>query len=425
MLTAWAAFALAALFAAQAGAQGAPPAPPLVMTLERVLELAEANSPRLRLAQAQSESAQASVVVARQYPNPEAELFAGRMRPRIPGAPDGPAGSIGIAQPIDLPSFREPRIRAAEAGAQSGRFALDDARLALRAEVRQAWLDLVRRRAELSLYLDNQSLLEQIRGRIEARVKVGEAARLELTRAEAEASAAAAASNAARLRVAQARGALRLLAGGALPESFEFSADIGKPLVDPVEAEGAERERLRADMLARHPLLAQARAELARSQSRLESERALRTPAPTLRAGVDQDPETRQLRIGIGIPIPLWNQRQGQVAEALAGTQQAAALLAQRELELGAALDAALNRRATAAQQIAAYEGGLLRQAEAALRVAEAAYRFGERGFIEVLDAQRVLRTVRLEFLDARWELQSALIEIARLRATDLKENRS
>ena len=55
---------------------------------------------------------------------------------------------------------------------------------------------------------------------------------------------------------------------------------------------------------------------------------------------------------------------------------------------------------------------GAVRDAEAALRVAEAAYRFGERGILDVLDAQRVLRSVRADLLEARYQLQSARIEL-------------
>ncbi|MCX7893568.1 MAG: TolC family protein, partial [Burkholderiales bacterium] len=85
------------------------------------------------------------------------------------------------------------------------------------------------------------------------------------------------------------------------------------------------------------------------------------------------------------------------------------------------AIETAYSRYEVAATQIAQFEGGLLKQAESALAVAEAAFRFGERGFIDVLDAQRVLRQVRAEFLAARYEQQSALIEIERLRAADLE----
>jgi cobalt-zinc-cadmium efflux system outer membrane protein len=53
-----------------------------------------------------------------------------------------------------------------------------------------------------------------------------------------------------------------------------------------------------------------------------------------------------------------------------------------------------------------------LPEAEAALRVAQAAYRFGERGILDVLDAQRLLRTVRADLIDARFRLQAAAVEL-------------
>jgi len=66
---------------------------------------------------------------------------------------------------------------------------------------------------------------------------------------------------------------------------------------------------------------------------------------------------------------------------------------------------------------VAALESGIIKEAEAALKVAEAAYQFGERGFLEVLDAQRVYRAARSELVVARYELAAAWVEIERLRA--------
>ncbi len=68
------------------------------------------------------------------------------------------------------------------------------------------------------------------------------------------------------------------------------------------------------------------------------------------------------------------------------------------------------------------FEGGIVTEAELALNIAQTAYRLGERGFIEVLDTQRVLRGVLAELLQARFELQSASAEIDRLRAHYPKE---
>jgi len=61
-----------------------------------------------------------------------------------------------------------------------------------------------------------------------------------------------------------------------------------------------------------------------------------------------------------------------------------------------------------------------LREATAAVQAAEAAYRFGERGIVEVLDAQRVLRSVRQDYLNAQFDLQAALIELERLRVLEM-----
>ena len=51
-----------------------------------------------------------------------------------------------------------------------------------------------------------------------------------------------------------------------------------------------------------------------------------------------------------------------------------------------------------------------LREAEAALRVAQAAYRYGERGILDVLDAQRLLQSVRSDLLDARYTVFGAVV---------------
>jgi cobalt-zinc-cadmium efflux system outer membrane protein len=65
--------------------------------------------------------------------------------------------------------------------------------------------------------------------------------------------------------------------------------------------------------------------------------------------------------------------------------------------------------------RIEALSQGSMREAEAALRVAQAAYRFGERGILDVLDAQRVLRGVRADLIQARYQLQEARIKLDQL----------
>ncbi|MCC6393329.1 MAG: TolC family protein, partial [Bryobacterales bacterium] len=125
-------------------------------------------------------------------------------------------------------------------------------------------------------------------------------------------------------------------------------------------------------------------------------------------------------RFGVSLPIPVWNKREGPISEAVAGLNQARAYAEMRRIELTAALERAYGQYEVAGQQVASYEKGVLKEAEAALQAAEAAFKFGERGIIEVLDAQRVLRTVRSDFVTAQYDLQAALIDVEGLRAADL-----
>jgi cobalt-zinc-cadmium efflux system outer membrane protein len=386
-----------------------------VLTLERALELAERNNPRLTIAAAQTESARASILTARAYPNPETALDLGRQRSRDADAREGNVFVFGLAQPIDLPSVRDPRIRAAEASLEGSQFAQQESRLALRAAVKIAFYEVIRRRSDAELAADNQKLLEDIRRRIAVRVEVGEAPRLELTRADAEARSAANATASARLRVTEARAQLYALTGLTATAGRDVDGTLEQPPSLPT------LEALREQVLERYPLLAQSRADIRRAEARLETERALRTPQPTVRAGVNQDPDQRQILLGVSIPIPVWNQRQGQIGEAVAQLQQATAVAESRRIELLTALEGAYARHEVATQQIEAFQSGLLRQAEDALRVAEAAYRFGERGFIDVLDAQRTLRAARQDFLTARFAQRAAYIDIEQLRALELE----
>ena len=121
--------------------------------------------------------------------------------------------------------------------------------------------------------------------------------------------------------------------------------------------------------------------------------------------------------------MPIFNRREGQIAEAEATRRQAAAVADSQRVQLLAALERAYDMYQLASQQVQISEEGTLRQAELAVQAAQAAFKFGERGILEVLDAQRVQRSARLDYLNAQFDRQQALIEIEQLRAIDLGGN--
>ncbi len=371
------------------------------------------HNPELAAARGQRAFAEAESLTARAYPNPEVELGAGPWRSRVGGA-SGSATQLGVTQPIDLPSVRAPRIGAAEAGVAAALAAERSTRLSIGFLARQAYAEWLRRAEDERSARENAALLAQIRDRVAARVAVGEAPRFELVRAEAESLAAQNTLAAARLRVDEARGTMRRLAGNALPAQFEPSGPPPMP-ADQVPALAP----LQDEVLAAHPALKVLEAERERARLRLEQERALRAPQPSLRLGDSRDPEMRATTVGVAVTVPLWNRREGPIAQAQAGIDLAAAQLERERANLLRDLDSAHARFGIAQRQVQTFEAGLLKSAEAALQVAEAAYRFGERSFLEVLDAQRTLRTVRTDYNQARFDRLSAWLDLERLRARD------
>ena len=117
----------------------------------------------------------------------------------------------------------------------------------------------------------------------------------------------------------------------------------------------------------------------------------------------------------MGVQLPLLDQRSGPIAEAQAEVERARIRLEGRQNELGQQILLAWKAMDMARLRVEALSQGVLRDAESALRVAQAAYRFGERGILDVLDAQRVLRSVRADLLQARFQLQTARISLDQL----------
>ncbi|MDD4928019.1 MAG: TolC family protein [Gallionella sp.] len=382
------------------------------LTFLQVWALAEQHSPALLLASAQIHGAQAALDTAGAYPNPEIEIGSGNSRLLPPAALTGHNSLMALAQPVQMPGLRRARQRGAQAGIASGEAQLADARLNLYAQVKLAFLEVLRRQDEARLAEENHGLLLQIKNRVGLRVEVGESARYELVKSEAEVLAAESAARSSEIRVVQARDRLRSLLGAPLDEQFEIVHEM------PVTAPLTELGKLRAELLSNQPQLKVAAAEFDRAQATLEQERSLRTPQPTLKWSAERHPDVSLWRVSLAFPLPLWDRRTGPIGEAHANMERVQADQERIRNSLLGELDQAYGRYLIAQRQLKIFETGLMRDAESALKVAEAAYRYGERGILDYLDAQRVFRSTRMDYLNAGYELQFALVEIERLSAT-------
>ena len=373
------------------------------------------QSPALRSATNAVDAARAAVDTARTIPNPQIEVMNGTRKPR-PGYTDTHANanlkSISLTQDLDMPWHRFPRVDGALAGLSAAQANEQSFRADMRAQLRLRYYDLVRRTAENRVAREDVKLMEGIHKRIELQVETGEKAKFELVKANAELLNAQKMQESANLRVRQSRGALRALVGITLPEAFEVQEQTH------TFAPPAPLNEVRDDVLKTNPELQRTRAERQQLDRKLSEEKSLRFPKFALRADQDQDPEWRSKRVGVAMNLPLWDWRGGPVGEAAAKLSQTDNQLAYQEFSLLQSLEAAYQQYDIANAQVVALEGGIVRHAANALRIAELAYKAGEKSFLDVMDAQRVYRAARNELITAQFELASAWAEIERLRTS-------
>lgn len=380
-------------------------------TLDQLLSLALQGNKGVEAASAGVDVARAGLTTARAYPNPEVEFTTGRVSARQPGAATGVGQTLSITQRIDLPNQRRLRYEVATGTLRATTASHESFVVDLVARVKRGFYETLRREAEFSAAQEDLALTQQLYNRAQIRVDVGDAPKYEAIRVGAELLNAQKNNQSALLRVNQAKSFLRQQVGEILPAGFALQGRLGRTWsLEPLA-------KLRETMLAGNAELTEYRAALQRARASVDYERSLRLPSVALKATSSRDPDVRDTQFGVVVSVPLWDRREGPVNEAAAGVIRARSQLEAREFELTQQLDSAYQQFQIAASQVEALESGIVRQAEAALNVAEAAYRYGERGIIDYLDAQRVLRTARNDLIAAQFDLQMAAVEIERLLA--------
>ncbi|MBY0485049.1 TolC family protein [Nitrosomonas sp.] len=370
-------------------------------------------------ARSQVEMAKAGVVAAAAFLNPEVTVTAGPDSNRYSLAITGPTSmqrSVTVNQPIENPIMRSARISASEAIVGASRASFDQVRADLAAQLRVRSYELLLRQEQFAMEQNIYDLVDDVRRRIKINVERGEAARFELIRADTEVQNAANRKEAARLGVQRARIALLQFTAGAIPVDFEINAS----LKDPVNLPPLEELRIQVPQV--NPDVVRLQAEQERATQRISQEKASVLPQINVLYTNYQDAQFTSNMAGMSIRIPLWYRRRGEIDTAIYDSARIRDTLEFRRYEIGQLFESAWQMMQIAQRRVDMFEGGLLKEAENAVEVARAAHRFGERGLLEFLDTQRILRGIVGDSLLARFDLQSAAAEIDRLRAHYPKE---
>ena len=375
------------------------------LTLEAARQRARAVSPTLMAARAAAEAATGRERQAGALTNP----YFSYSREQVGGDASASQDIAALEQPIEIGGQRSARVGAARLRRESAEARLQAAAVDVDLDVARAFVALWaadRRTALLQQAAQQFATATNVMNRRLAEGDVsGYAARrvrLEAARYAALAAAADLERQSARLRLAQL---LQMP-----PDS------IATPQIPTARTAQADSLLANAGLLNAEVRAADLEARAAAMDAQLS--RRERIPAPTLSAGYKRETTTADATLngfvaGIGLTIPLWDNRVGAVQAADAEARRLAAerdVVQQRiTLQLHTAREA-IRRLET---QLATLRAQLGAEAVAALRAAETAYAEGEITLAEWLDAVRAYQEAESSFtlVTAETLLQHAQLE--------------
>ncbi|RMH32554.1 MAG: TolC family protein [Nitrospirae bacterium] len=385
--------------------------------LADIITMALERNPRLSVGEGLIAEKTGRLRSSQAYPNPTFSFQSGRGSVRDP--------SVGMAiteryvmlrQPLEWPGMRAADQQAAREGVTGAEASLETAKLDLIVDVKKAFYDLLLAQRRLTLSSENLATIEQWGQAIETRVQAGDLPAIEAVNIALERQKEEAARTQAEGDRLAAQTALDALTAGALGQAFSVRGEFPSPSLT-LDAQHLVNEAKR-----RHPRLIRLRHLVEEGRHLKIREEQARIPTMTLEGAYQRDAGREAVVGSLSLPLPLWDQRQGEIAQAAGSLRQREALLLGSEQEVAKAINQQLQQVKTAIAHIKAYEDGFLRQAREARRLAEVSFKYGEVSLLEVLDAHRQYRQALMNYAQTRYELAVALAKLERLVGQELSE---
>ena len=375
-----------------------------VLTIDRVLDLAERQNPDVFIASTRTAQAEGALTTARiRLPsNPEVDVFVGSRDTSLAGR--SLEQEYSFLQRFEIGGQRGHRVAAATAGVtqrtfEVGATVLQAQTIALSAFYRAAHAQEIRRVTDEAL-----GLAEEAVRAAQARYEAGETAVLDV--------------NVARVELARARREQLAAASRLEGTVAELREVLALPAQEPVIVQTALRA---ADVPAVEVLLSRlpdrpdiraVTANLGQAEAELRLVRSARTP--DLFGGVGFRREEGEPVTGarFGLTLPLFRRQTGALAAASARIAELKTALDARRVALEARLRGAHARYRIAAQAAEAIASTAVPLVEENEQLTRESYQAGKIGLLELLVIRREGFAARREALDAQLESTLAGVEV-------------
>ena len=391
-----------------AASSPASPSGPQTITPDGAVRVALENNPSLQAFREQRGFAQGGMVIARTYQyNPVAQLnFSG-------ATGDGVTNSLAQAHKItmDVEIFGQRGYRKQAASAAISRTEWDIAaqELLVAIAANRAFNTVLYRQRKFEVIEDTIKLNEKVVGQVKQLVELGRLRPADLILAQTELDAAGAQLGQGRTAIAFARADLRRQFG-TVEDTFRVEGDLDLPVPT------TDFQALATAALEKRPDLQSRKLAATEAQARLNLQIADRYGNPNIGPLFDYN-ESRNAFYGlqIGGPIPVFNQKSGEIVQARATFAQAVAGIRQFEVQSAQDVQAALARLAEARKWSDRYAAEVLPNLRRAVEDMNKLLQQNEPGVdvLKVLGVQRNYLTSFSAYLDALYEVSLARADLA------------
>lgn len=389
-------------------------------TIEEAVRLALEQNLGLKVQEQDLELARGELLKAKVFVNPELEMQ-GETDALFSNEGEG-VYSVGLGQTLFVGPKRRYRIGIAELGLNRTQKAIANARRLLVAEVKEAFYTTLLLQKKLNLAQELIEINERLVRLTEGRFREGFAPELDVNLARIQLQQARLNSTGIEKDLSSARANLNLLLGrptqAPLIARGEFT--VQELQLDPSrlkETAFTRRTDLKGQEVARE--MAGKEIDLARAERIPDLTLSLDfTQERSIFSELDLTDRDRLTGLKLSVPLPFFDRKQGEIAQAQAQKQKADLELSLLRAVIEKEVTTAWTRVQAAQQSLRLFGGGILPLAESHLDLTQKAYEQGQAGILDVMEAQRRFSETRLGYLEALYEYSLSLTEMERVIGT-------
>ncbi len=380
------------------------------ITLADAVALALDKNPELAAFSVERRVAEGRVIQSGLLPNPELSALS----ENIGGAKELTGGgqtTIQLSQLIELGGKRSARTHVAHLSQSLAEKDYERKRIEVLTGVSKAFIKTLSAQQKLAIAEEIAGLAKQFVKTVSERVQAGKVSPVEEIKAKVALSLVMVEQERARLELASARKSLSSMWGSVSPR-FKTAVGNMEEQIAPVPS----FEQLAA-RLTNNPDVIFRFADISRHKAIIEMEKSKAAPDITVNAGYRRFTgyDENSAVFGVSIPLPICSRNQGGMIESRLLLSKAEEERRAAEVNAAALLAEAFKSLSAAYIEVKTLKDIAMPGAQSAYDATMEGYRMGKFGYLDVLDAQRTLFDVRLQYIRALTDYHLSVANVEQL----------